>query len=373
MEPATEKVKKPRSRMACKRCHDRRVRCDASAKGVPCTACITSALGEECRLIEPRRSRGGNGRFASKAPEATPTPREQEDSPSTVPTVSPPTDIMSPGVERIRRGSIDNSRSPSSDDDQWSNMVARDEPERVAPKSGRVAYLGESWTLSYVLHWKSQVSSTGQAEEHPPRVPGLHLAVPAKNQDSPSPKQTAPASVVSAISEGPVRDIQEPLLEAYFTYHNSLFPVVYELEFWEAYHSRTISPLLLTGVLYAGALHVADAVIHRSKYESREACLKDLYNQAKRLFFEDEGDADLGDQLTRVQTAFLLHNMWIGPNVAMDPYTWLGLAIRLAQSIGMHRCTANSSLRPEHRKLWKRIWWSLYVSKASYGTQQYLN
>ncbi len=309
MESAAGKVKKPRSRMACKRCHDRRVRCDASAKGVPCTACTASAVGEECRLIESRRSRGGNGRFASKAPEAKPgcpeSPWSSNQTPATIPGISPTSRATSPEIEYVSRGSVDNSRSPATEDDQWSNMISRDEPESAAPESARVTYLGESWTLSYVLQWRAQRQL---ADEPLSRAPGLHFALPAKSQDSPSPKQHAPASVVSGITEGLMRDIHEPLAEAYFKYHNSLYPVILEEEFWGSFRSRTVPPLLLNAVLYAGALHVSDAVIYRAKYESREACLKDIYCKAKRLFFEDEGGADLIDQLNRVQAAFLLHN-----------------------------------------------------------------
>lgn len=244
--------------------------------------------------------------------------------------------------------------SPDSDADQWSKMVSGEETRIV--NGGRVTYLGESWTLSYVLQWKSRdrSASGGNRPQFSPE-PGLHVGVPFGDQDSPS-QRSELASVVMPEDHLP-RDTQEALITAYCDHNHSLYPIISQQYFRTALFSRTISPLLLCSVLYAGALHVPDSVVYRAKYESRQACLTDLYSRAKRLFFGDDAE----DQLAKVQAAFLLHNMWQGPNSTMDPWTWLGMAIRLAQNMGMHRTTAKSALKPEDRKLWRKIWWSLYV------------
>lgn len=153
------------------------------------------------------------------------------------------------------------------------------------------------------------------------------------------------------------------LVDAYFAHNYILYPVVSEEAFRASIAERTTSPLLLSAVIYAGVLHAPDFVIHSGKFETREALLGQLYQRAKKLFFEEADDDGTGDQLARVQAAFLLHTMWpTMKNSVMNSWTWLGLAIRLAQDMGIHRRATSSLLTDSERKLRKRIWWSLFVS-----------
>jgi len=48
---------KPRQRsaVACQICHTRRIKCDAVAKGLPCSSC--ERTGQRCRLIDSKRHR----------------------------------------------------------------------------------------------------------------------------------------------------------------------------------------------------------------------------------------------------------------------------------------------------------------------------
>ncbi|KAH8892727.1 hypothetical protein GQ53DRAFT_840588 [Thozetella sp. PMI_491] len=155
-------------------------------------------------------------------------------------------------------------------------------------------------------------------------------------------------------------DTQAALIDSYFAHNQTIYPVIWEERFRASVANESEPPFLLFAIQYAGALHTPDSVIHRARFESREACLKMLYNKAKALFFEGEDDAASSVQLARVQAAFLLHNMWPTEPATMDSWTWLGLAIRLGQKMGMHRSASKSSLRDDDKKLWKKIWWSLF-------------
>lgn len=46
------------------------------------------------------------------------------------------------------------------------------------------------------------------------------------------------------------------------------------------------------------------------------------------------------------------------PDDPKDTWHWMGVAISLAQTIGMHRDPAKSSLTLKRQRQWKRIWWS---------------
>jgi hypothetical protein len=383
MQVSAGKVKKPRSRIACKRCHDRRVRCDVSGRGPPCSGCIANNVADACRLLESKRSRGDNGRFSTRrAADAISTTTslspvtyggpDHAGSPCSSGSPRPEPAGKRPVVQADGLGAQETGRSPGAEADQWSEIISRDR-FRV-PNSRRVTYLGESWTLSYMSQWKSrgrvvEANDRGCQHASPSEVDegsrGLHVPVPIDwQQDTPSPSSTRTSS---AIRDQLPRDIRLALIDAYFAYNHSLYPITCEKDFRSSVANGTTSPLLLSAVLYAGALHASDPVIYRAGFDSRQACLGKLYGRAKAIFFDDEHDAGGSDQLPRVQAAFLLHNMWSSPNATMDPWTWLGLAIRLAQNMGMHRSTARSSLPDSDRRLWKRIWWSLYVGSPSHA------
>jgi hypothetical protein len=154
------------------------------------------------------------------------------------------------------------------------------------------------------------------------------------------------------------------MIDAYFAHHFVHYPIIAEQEFRTSFNDKTVSLLLLSAVLYAGAIHVSDQVIYRAGFDSRQVCLRKLYNHSKMIFFTEDDNVEIGDQLSRVQAAFLLHHMWLSPNSTMDCWNWLSLAVRLAQNMGMHRSTTRTTMVEKDRKLWKRIWWSLYVSPS---------
>jgi hypothetical protein len=49
------------------------------------------------------------------------------------------------------------------------------------------------------------------------------------------------------------------------------------------------------------------------------------------------------------------------PDDQKDTWHWMGVAISLAHTIGLHRNPENSNMEPNKKKLWKRIWWSCFM------------
>lgn len=49
------------------------------------------------------------------------------------------------------------------------------------------------------------------------------------------------------------------------------------------------------------------------------------------------------------------------PDDQKDTWHWMGVAISLAHTIGLHRNPANTSMPLHKQKLWKRIWWSCFM------------
>jgi len=49
------------------------------------------------------------------------------------------------------------------------------------------------------------------------------------------------------------------------------------------------------------------------------------------------------------------------PDDQKDSHHWMGIAVSLSHTIGLHRNPERSSMPPKRQKLWKRMWWSTYM------------
>lgn len=49
------------------------------------------------------------------------------------------------------------------------------------------------------------------------------------------------------------------------------------------------------------------------------------------------------------------------PDDQKDTWHWMGVAISLAHTIGLHRDPEKSNMDPRSQRLWKRIWWSCFM------------
>lgn len=163
--------------------------------------------------------------------------------------------------------------------------------------------------------------------------------------------------------ELPPRATVDRLLEAYFAHANPGFPVVDEDLFWEQYRARDPgnppSLLLLHAMLVVGA-HVLYApgpgVDSQEEQGLRASAKATFFRRAKALFdarFERNRD-------TLVQAALLLTWHTDGPeDVAANAWFWVGVALRTATGLGMHRDAEGSTVVAHNRRMWRRVWWLL--------------
>lgn len=65
--------------------------------------------------------------------------------------------------------------------------------------------------------------------------------------------------------------------------------------------------------------------------------------------------------MSLVQSLLLMTYWYETPDDQKDTWHWMGVAISLAHTIGLHRNPENSTMEPHKKKLWKRIWWSCFM------------
>ncbi|KAJ5772742.1 hypothetical protein N7457_007638 [Penicillium paradoxum] len=157
--------------------------------------------------------------------------------------------------------------------------------------------------------------------------------------------------------EFPSPTICDTLLQAYFDWLHPCFPILDRADVQAGYQEGTLSPLLLQSMLFIGVSLCSDTALFTTGLGNRYQAKEAIYHRAKDIY--DSGWET--DTVTKLQSLFLL-SFWRGsPTEERDVRFWLGAAIGLAQTKGLHVMSKLSFLNPKDHKIWKRIWWALYV------------
>ncbi|RMZ88445.1 hypothetical protein DV736_g4322, partial [Chaetothyriales sp. CBS 134916] len=118
-----------------------------------------------------------------------------------------------------------------------------------------------------------------------------------------------------------------------------------------------ISRLLLQAMLFISAIYCDDATILDMGFADRSEAKSSLYARARLLFHADWEK----DGVTLTQGLFLM-SFWRGDKFDVrDVRYWLGVAITVAESCGLHRDTPFNTSEPQIARLRRRLWWSIYV------------
>lgn len=356
---SSRETKRKRSSIACRACHDKRVRCDAASRGLPCSNCRVRSA--ECSFIDSKRYRsvyesyvwfrlfrlianfpvfvrGRHGRFEiskRNGTRRTPsqqhvgTPSQQVTNDSTTPPYEP---FARPHIETVSRGEIRSGSNPNGSG-RCSNSMA---------DCGQMVHIGESslffWLLSDRLDSKQ-----------------VHRTIELGLNDM--------GYVTSEITGDDKRLIESQrlekcLLDSFCQNFLPLYPILNKDKFINRWISGKVSPLLKQTIFFIGALHAPISIITNAGFSSRQDATEYFYHKARHLY---DNDVEL-DRVTIVQSTFMLQFRF-GPTPShRDCFWWASMAISVAQTIGMHRSTRNTTISAEDRRLWKKIWWLLFVN-----------
>ncbi|KAL2867235.1 Zn(II)2Cys6 transcription factor [Aspergillus lucknowensis] len=296
-----------RAKQACLHCHRRRIRCDVLQQR-PCSNCVAQEVACELGISQ----RGKYPRKKSlKRQAAQPQPILPD-----IPTPATATTTASP-KQRITEPTV---------------------------------FLGESSPLTSVMD--------------PSQPPKLHYPLP----DRLAPTRTRDEAVrlhqvqraAQLESDGslsfPPQQTTDSLLQAYFRWFHPCFPILDRADVHRARRQGTLSPLLLQAMLFIGVSLCDDETFARTEFAVRYRAKFLFYSRAKAIY---EADAE-SSPTVKLQALFMLSFWRGGPSEERDVRFWLGVAISLAQKRGMHMMSKFSHPSKE-RKLWKRIWWCLYI------------
>ncbi|KAJ5086240.1 hypothetical protein NUU61_007547 [Penicillium alfredii] len=320
--------RRTRAKKACLACNARRVRCNV-LEMQPCRNCVAWNLS--CELGVSRRGKYPRKKRASLGPTSIDTPN-----------------VLEAQQGQHHRGSqYDPSAHPTTGEDTIQKTV----------------FLGESSPLTCVVdegHRSPEKGYAGSVQQG-----RLHYSIPEHRETIDCSQdllgQRRKLAHARLTRDGalnfPSPAICDTLLHAYFEWFHPCFPILDRPAVHQSYRDGMISPLLLQAMLFIGVSLCADTALTTTGFNDRYQTKGVFYQRAKEIY-------DVGwetDTVVKLQSLFLLSCWRGGPTEERDVRFWLGAAINLAQKKGMHIMSKLSFLSANDQKIWKRIWWALYV------------
>lgn len=121
---------------------------------------------------------------------------------------------------------------------------------------------------------------------------------------------------------------------------------------------EAMSLLLFQSIMFAGIATVDMRYLKSAGYETRRDARRDFFAKTRLLY-----DFDIEvDRISLIQSLLLMTYWYETPDDQKDSHHWMGIAVSLSHTIGLHRNPEKSpTMDLSRRRLWKRIWWSTYM------------
>ncbi|EXJ79347.1 hypothetical protein A1O3_08849 [Capronia epimyces CBS 606.96] len=370
---------------ACQRCNTRKVKCDAARTGLPCTRCrVDGAVG--CTFITSRRGTYNRWRSKSNAPtqdaslggSASILPSRESSSAQEGPDSAVPLEADAPCPSSANP-------SPAHDSDKnRSEIIGESEHtrsnslavmfENFLKQQGRDAE-GLVGKHGFVLLGDSSPLTFALKEVLPEKRVGIHTEretpgggeVPISRQRSAHPSHLSAADITYLQAKGvfnaPNSECLRALIDAFIGSFYPLYSIVNKAEFLEHHQSGTTPWILLHAACLIGAAYCDIGVIKSAGFKTRQSARRFFYDKAKVLY-------DVGYETNSVVLlqAIIILTFW-GPDMKSywNPCSWVGVAVTIAESLGIHRSTAFSSSHQD-KGLLRRMWWAIAVRDTYCGT-----
>ncbi|KAF5614147.1 cutinase transcription factor 1 beta [Fusarium subglutinans] len=337
-------IQRIRSRVACQACNKRKVKCDVAGTSPPCSNCQRG--GEDC-IVLPRK------KYRPRQPhtKSTSSPDRDEAShhsatrdagyntrstfeESSVALQSRPVNSLTRSEDNHEKGVGDDPKLPDDSPDTYlgdkrgPRCTVYDICDAVSPQDS-LPYQPPKGAL-HTLHKPHQVEYM--------RSEGVLTTLPA--------------------------DACDDMIWTYFKHVHFFLPIVDAEGFLNDYHGQgphKKHDLLFWSMMLA-ATNFADAdLLRRFDFPSRKAMKTAMYERAKCLYDLDRAT----EKLKLIQSVMLLSFWYTDPQDHTGAWYWIGIAISLAQGIGLHRNPRSSTrarqIHPQEQALRRRIWWSCVV------------
>lgn len=154
----------------------------------------------------------------------------------------------------------------------------------------------------------------------------------------------------------PNRHIGDAMIDAYFRRYHLSYPIIHEATFRAQYAEVIPQPHGKCWQILAYV--VASIGVYSSSDTASNNLDLDLFAHARSMLSFDH--LELGN-LTLVQALTLISNYQQKRDKPNSGYNYLGLAVRMATGLGLHKEFAGWKISPLQMEIRRRVWWSLCV------------
>ncbi|KAH7080312.1 cutinase transcription factor 1 alpha [Paraphoma chrysanthemicola] len=355
--PTGRSVKR-RASKACQCCRARKVRCNVTEHGAPCTNCRLDEV--ECIVSESRRKK-----------------KWSKDDDQQVECANSSSNATRKLASRDAIDSIQNLTSTASRGSHEAES-RRDEhvPHSIYQSHGhRISSVSNLSDFQRRLSITSQINGlptmpfTPFSENRAPffgNMPQKASASDLPQFIKPLPAKIGPEEISYLEKKGaltvPKGALRSEMLRAYVEFVHPYMPLLDLHDFLTVIDKSDgsngkVSLILFQAVMFAGSAFIDMEHLRIAGYATRKEARKDFFQKTRILYdFDYESD-----RVSLVQALLLLTYYYETPDDQKDTWHWMGVATSVAHTIGLHRNPDNTNLDSKRVKLWKRIWWSTYM------------
>ncbi|KIX06769.1 uncharacterized protein Z518_04745 [Rhinocladiella mackenziei CBS 650.93] len=368
-----------RAGRACLNCRARKVKCNVDENGPPCRNCLTGDVA--CRVQKSKR-----GRKPGKLSQYCPS-NAQKTSPSDVVMLDADTSAIGssrrlvaarhttgwlPSYDSKNEATSppDKSASPGQESDMLSRLFGSSIPNLDQDHLHlelSYASLIDPDTMHYTTHFGPHSPGNGSTSHPSPSVQSMETNLyNMPDYVKPLSPHLTPDDMNYLYTKGaleiPPISFRDALIRCHIQYVHPFLPLldlpslVYRTIVPGRIETPQISILLLQAVMFAAMAFVDIDEIHKAGFKTRRSARKIFYERIRLLY-----DLDVeSDRVTIIQAALLMSYWNETPGDNKGGWHWMGIAVSLALTLGMHRKTEYTVISRETR-LYKRIWWACYI------------
>ncbi|EXL40433.1 hypothetical protein FOCG_17055 [Fusarium oxysporum f. sp. radicis-lycopersici 26381] len=352
-----QKATKRRAARACVACRARKVRCDV-IEGTPCGNCRWDKV-EEVSSYRQHRGPAPPHRSPAALPTAFCNPimntadLRRPSSGSAISTNS----IDSPGSFLSNSGLDNHVPHVNYQPSGYRHDVALHNKLHSSDSNAQRSLWSNLMTSPSVLdslRTSQSLSSLREQESTSAQLPAVLRPLPTKI----AAEDINYLQIKGALST-PILPLHNALLQAYIEYVHPYMPLMDLNNFLSIINTRDgqngqTSLFLYQAVMFAASAFIEMKYLREGGYTTRKAACKSFF-QKTRLLYDFDYESD---RLIVIQALLLMTYWYETPDDQKGTWHWMGMAISLAYTIGLHRNAGLTSMTPAKQKLRKRIWWS---------------
>ncbi|OAG12835.1 cutinase transcription factor 1 alpha [Paraphaeosphaeria sporulosa] len=353
---ATGRSVKRRASKACQCCRARKVRCNVTEHGAPCTNCRLDEV--ECIVSESRRKKKwskDDEHQTESTNVSTAAASRKLASRDTLDSVQP---LTSAGTRR----SLD---AEAWHDEHVPHSIYQSHGNRLGLADLHRRMSVNSQTNGMPILPYSAFGGDSQRAVFGYTAPKLGVAdLPLFIK--PLPSKIGPDEVAYLEKKGaltiPTGTLRSEMLRAYIEFVHPYMPLLELRDFLMTIDQADgslgkVSLILFQAVMFAGSAFIDMHYLRAAGYATRKEARKDFFQKTRILYdFDYESD-----RVSLVQALLLLTYYYETPDDQKDTWHWMGVATSVAHTIGLHRNPDKTHMDSKRTKLWKRIWWSTYM------------